>query len=194
MLSSRHPDALEDLAAEIGPRASVGTVLEAAEFGEVVLVAVPFKALAELGRVLGDALAGKVVLDACNPNVRRDGEVAQQVERSGQGSGVYTAQVLSGALVVKAFNTVYFQTLRDMAHAQGDPVGVPLASDHPEALEAAAELVRDAGFEPANVGALTNARFFDPGSLVFNTGMRGSELKRTLARIIQQFRPSSGQA
>src|ERR1700753_1875315 len=63
LLSSRHPDELRPLAKRLGPKARSGTPREAASFGDVVLVSVPYKALPELGRDLKTELAGKIVLD-----------------------------------------------------------------------------------------------------------------------------------
>jgi len=51
----------------LGPLASGGTAQEAAAFGEVVLISVPYRALEALGQALQAVLAGKIVLDACNP-------------------------------------------------------------------------------------------------------------------------------
>jgi len=67
MLSSRHPDALRPLAQTLGPLASVGTPAQAAAYGEVVLVSVPYEALPEVGKEVGTALQGKVVLETGNP-------------------------------------------------------------------------------------------------------------------------------
>src|SRR4051794_36229910 len=52
LISSRHPDELKPLAKKLGPKARVGTPREAARFGDVILVSVPYKALPELGRDL----------------------------------------------------------------------------------------------------------------------------------------------
>jgi predicted dinucleotide-binding enzyme len=57
---------------------------------------------------------------------------------------------------------------------------LPLASDDAAALDLAARLVRDAGFEPVVAGPLASARFFDPGTPVYNTGMSGAELAQAL--------------
>src|SRR5207245_4061371 len=59
---------------------------------------------------------------------------------------------------VKAFNTVYFKTLENEAHRKGERVGIPLASDDADALETAAGLVRDAGFDPVIVGSLARGK------------------------------------
>ena len=88
--------------------------------------------------------------------------------------------LLPGARLVRAFNSVYFKTLQTEAHRAGDRVGIPLASDDAAALNLAAGLVRDAGFEPVVVGPLARARSFDPGTPVYNTGMSGADLARAL--------------
>jgi predicted dinucleotide-binding enzyme len=82
---------------------------------------------------------------------------------------------------VKAFNTVYFKALESEAHRDGDRLGIPLASDEREALETAARLVRDAGFDPVIVGALARGKDFEPSTRVYNTGMSGRELRDVFA-------------
>ena len=176
-LSSRHPDSLGPVIAGMGPRASAGTPEEAAAFGEAALLAVPFGALAEIGPRLSPSLAGKVVLDAGNPFPHRDGAAAAEALRSGRGSGRWTADRLPGARVVKAFNTVFFRTLAGEAHRAGDRIGVPLAGDDPAALEVAAGLVRDAGFDPVVVGPLDRAHDLDPDSPVWNKAMSGRAMR-----------------
>jgi predicted dinucleotide-binding enzyme len=82
-----------------------------------------------------------------------------------------------GARWVKAFNTVYFKTLESDAHRDGDRVGIPLASDDAAALDVAAELVRDAGFDPVIVGPLARGKEFEPDTPMYNTGKSGRELR-----------------
>jgi predicted dinucleotide-binding enzyme len=180
LLSSRHPEALEPLVARLGMRAQAGSPEEAAAFGEVVLLAVPFGATAGLGAALAATLRGKVVLDAGNPFGKRDGAAADEVASEGRGSGCWTAKHLPGARVVKAFNTVYFKTLATAQEREGEPVGVPLAGDDEAALAIAEALVRDAGCAPLRVGALARAKDFDPGTPVWNSGLGAAELARRL--------------
>jgi predicted dinucleotide-binding enzyme len=180
LYSSRHPSELRGLVERSGPRARAGSIEEAARFGTAVLLAVPYGALPELGPRIAPLLAGKLVLDAGNPYPQRDGQIATDVLASGQGSGVGTARYLPGVRLVRAFNTVWSRTLEREAHRAGDRVGIPLASDDPAALEEAAALVRDAGFDPVPVGALATAARFDVGTDVYNTGMSGPEVRRRL--------------
>jgi predicted dinucleotide-binding enzyme len=81
---------------------------------------------------------------------------------------------------VKAFNTVYFETLETEAHRDGDRVGIPLAGDDAEALALTAQLVRDAGFDPVLVGALDRGKEFEPDTRVYNTGMSGPQVREAL--------------
>jgi predicted dinucleotide-binding enzyme len=177
---TRHPAALKEIVAELGPRARAGTSADAIGFGPVILLAVPLKATPQLGREFGRQLAGKVVLDATNPYPDRDGELAHEARADGRGSGTWTAEQLRGATIVKAFNTVYFKTLGTEAHRETNRIGIPLAGDDKSALETAAKLVSEAGFDPVIVGALDRSREFDVGTPVYNSGLGGAELRHRL--------------
>src|SRR5206468_2938549 len=72
-VASRHPEALQSLIEGLGARASAGTPLDAATFGDVVLVTVPLKAIPDLARDVAPALSGKIVLDTGNAYEQRDG-------------------------------------------------------------------------------------------------------------------------
>jgi predicted dinucleotide-binding enzyme len=179
-LASRHPENLRPLVEELGKRASAGTPHEAAAFGDVVMLTVPLAGVRDLARDLAPSLAGKVVLDTGNAYEKRDGEAAGEATRHPQGSAGWAAAMFSGARWVKAFNTVYFKVLASEAHREGDRLGIPLASDDAEAMETAARLVRDAGFDPVIVGALARGKEFEPDTRPYNTGMSGRELRDVL--------------
>jgi NAD(P)-dependent dehydrogenase (short-subunit alcohol dehydrogenase family) len=72
-ISSRHPEQLKELAAELGPKARVGTPKEAAAFGQVVLVSVPYAAMPQIGADYAAELAGKIIIDTSNPREQRMG-------------------------------------------------------------------------------------------------------------------------
>src|SRR6185436_1085855 len=179
-VASRHPEDLRELIERLGPRASAGTATDAAAFGQVVMLTVPLKAVPDLSHDLAPLLAGKVVLDTGNAYERRDAEIAKQASAHPQGSAGWAAAKFPGAHWVKAFNSVYFKTLESEAHRSGDRVGIPLASDFPSAMQTAADLVRDAGFDPVIVGALGRGKEFEPDTPPYNTGMSGPELRRLL--------------
>jgi YfiH family protein len=178
MLSSRSGSAGEKASA-LGERVSAGKPARAAEFGEVVVLAIPMRALAELGEDVIGKLEGKVVIDTGNAIVRRDGKVAEEA-LAGGGSGVYTASRLPGARVVKAFNTVYFKDML-VPRKRKKRIAVPLAGAA-DAIGVVEQLVEDAGMAPVVVGPLEAARRFDHGTEVWNQGMTAAELRRALFR------------
>jgi predicted dinucleotide-binding enzyme len=178
LLSSRHPDELKPLAKKLGPKARVGTPREAASFGDVVLVSVPYKALPELGRDLKAELAGKIVLDTCNPYPGRDGDMANEARK--KGTGVASPEFLPGTRLVRAFNAINAGSLADEAHRKPPRVGIPLAGDDAEALRVAQRLVTDAGFDPVVVGGLARAKDFDVGMPVYTKLLTAAELRKAL--------------
>jgi predicted dinucleotide-binding enzyme len=180
IFSSRHPETLAGLAAEAGPGASSGTIEEALDFGEVILLSIPYGSVAQFGRDHGARIAGKIVVETGNPYASRDGAVADEVLSSGLGTGVWSARWLPGCRLVRGFNSVWDQTLAREAHRPEPRVGVPLASDDAEALEVVAGLVRDAGLDPVVVGPLSRAREFDVGAPVYNSNMSGPEVRQAL--------------
>lgn len=178
LVSSRHPENLKSLADRLGPLARVGTPADAAAFGDVILVSVPYGAFPQVGRDHADALRGKIVLDPGNPFPARDGPMADEARR--KGTAAASLGYLGRVRLVRAFNTVPASILKTEARRAGERVAVPLASDDAEALEVAARLVRDAGFEPVRVGALARSRAFDAGTAVFGRGLTARELRRGL--------------
>jgi len=173
---TRHPEQLAPLAAELG--ASAGTPEESVAFAEVVLLAVPLKAVPDLAR--SARFSGTVVLDAINAYSQRDGKLAEDALAQAGGSSAWIAEKLAGARVVKAFNSVNFATLASEAHRRGDRVAIPLAGDDADAVRVAEQLVRDAGFDPVAVGKLAEGERFQPGTKVYNTGMSANDVRRAL--------------
>jgi 8-hydroxy-5-deazaflavin:NADPH oxidoreductase len=168
MFSSRHPDTLKGLVDELGPLARAGTVAEAVEFGDVVMVVVPYTAMEQIGKDYGNALAKKVlVIDVSNPIARSDGaELVQWVDEQG-GAGLATAKLLPGAHIVRAFNAINYDKLSADAHRQGELVGVPIAGDDPHAIDIASSLIREIGFDPVVIGGLAMGKYLGfPGTLL----------------------------
>jgi len=180
-LATRHPGELQPLVASLGSRAEAATPAEAASFGEVVTLTVPLQAVPDLARDLGSSLVGKVVIDTGNAYEKRDGQAARVATAHSQGSAGWAAAMFPGSRWVKAFNTVYFKTLASEAHRAGDRVGIPLAGDDTHAVETAAWLVQDAGFDPVIVGPLARGKEFEPDTPSYNTGMSGRDLRNVLS-------------
>jgi len=163
MFSSRHLEDDRALAARLGGKARAGTPQEAAAFGEILLVAVPYRALPQVGRDLAAQLKDKPVIDACNPFVHRDGEIATWARN--KGAGLASAELLPGARLVRAFNAISYARLPDIAsHSEGERPGMPMAGNDAAAIALASRLVRDAGFEPVLVGDLAFGKHLIPGT------------------------------
>lgn len=180
LMSSRHPEELRPLATSLGARARVGTPKEAAAFGEVVLVSVPYAAIPEIGRDNAAALKGKVVLDTSNPVEDRDGAMALAAQK--KGAGVATAEFLPGARVVRAFNCIPAASLANNANRKPERIAIPIGGDDAQALAVAERLVREAGFDPVVVGSLAQTRQFDLGNPLASRQFTAAELRKALAR------------
>jgi 8-hydroxy-5-deazaflavin:NADPH oxidoreductase len=178
MFSARNLDEVKKLADSLGPKASAGTPEQAAAFGEVLFFSVPYAALPQLGKDLAGQIKGKVVLDSCNPITPRDGEMAKAAQA--KGAGIASAEYLPGARIVRAFNSVGYNSLRSEAHRAGEKIAIPLAGDDEAALKIAAKLVKDAGFEPVIVGPLARGKEFDVGTAVFGKALAAREPRRSL--------------
>lgn len=181
MFSSRDIANDRRLAAEVGHGARAGTPQEAAAFGDVLVFAVPYGALPELGTTLGSALQGKVVIDACNPFPQRDGGIAD--EAIAEGAGLTSARLLQGARIVRAFNAVGAARM-GAVHQDPGKVGMPIAGDDREALEIASRLVRDIGFVPVVVGGLPMGKFLRPG-----TPLAGERAPEEIPPIVATLSP-----
>jgi predicted dinucleotide-binding enzyme len=189
-VASRHLDELRPLVAQLGARGSAGTPVDAAAFGEVVMLTVPLKAVPDLARDLAPILNGKIVLDTGNASERRDAVLAREASAHPLGSAGWAAAMFPGARWVKAFNSVYFKTLQSEAHRPGDRVGIPLASDDAGALDTAAALVRDAGFDLVIVGPLVRGKEFEPNTPAYDTGMSGRALRDLLRQTAPVEQPA----
>jgi 8-hydroxy-5-deazaflavin:NADPH oxidoreductase len=177
-VSSRHPEELQALVAEIGSHARAGTPREAAAFGTVILVSVPYSAMPQLGEDLRAELAGKVILDTSNPVVARDGDMAIAAQK--KGAGIATAEFLHSSRVVRAFNCIPAASLANEANRKPERLAIPIGSDDPEALKIAQQLVSDAGFDSVVVGSLAQTRQFDLGQPLATGQLTAAEYRKKM--------------
>jgi hypothetical protein len=151
--NSRGPETLADLVAELGDRATAGTRDEAATKGDLVVVTTP---LAAIPSIPAEALAGKVVIDTNNYYPQRDGQITELDEETTTVSELLQDQ-LPESHVVKAFNHI---AAADLTTA-GSPSGTVgrraliVAGDDQEARKAVADLIDEFGFEPVDIGRLS---------------------------------------
>jgi predicted dinucleotide-binding enzyme len=177
--SSRHPEELKEIVTNLGNLAQTGTVDHAIGFGDVLLIAVPYGAIPQIGKDHAAAMEGKVVLDACNAVPARDGAIVEEVEQNG--IGVTSQKYLPGTRIVRAFNTMSYMIFNREANRPDPKLAIPIAGDDPQAVQVASGLVRDAGFDPVIVGKLTDARRFQRGAPGYGQPVSAAELRQKLS-------------
>ena len=178
MFSSRHPEELKPLVDRLGPLARAGTVKQALDFGDVMLMAVPYGVYGQIGRDYAKEFIGKIVLDAGNAVLARDGEIGKEAREVGV--GITTAKYLAGARIVRALNIMGAGRLTSNSHRPGEAMAIPIAGDDSEAIKVATKLVRDAGFEPVLVGNLERSRLFAQGGPLYGQEISAKEMQERL--------------
>ena len=178
--NSRGPESLKDLIDELGPTASAGTVSEAAEASEVVVIAIPWRATDSLPAP--KSVAGKIVIDAMNPY-----QAGGEVDFGDSTSSEETAKRLPGARLVKAFNTTWYKHLADNGRVDlpvDERHAIFLASDDVEAKSVVSSLIESIGFAPVDTGTLrTGGRRQRVGSPIYNVPMTGSKAREIVAAL-----------
>ena len=175
--NSRGPESLASLVATLGSHVTAMTVEGAAQFGEVVLLATPWRTPEALPSP--KLLAGKIVIDAMN-HYTSTGNV-QDLGNSTSSEEV--AKRLPGTRIVKAFNTMYFETLRTGGKTeQKDRLVLFVAGDDAEAKAVVSKLIEDIGFAPVDTGSLhEGGRLQQPGSPIYNKPLTVEQAQKLLA-------------
>jgi 8-hydroxy-5-deazaflavin:NADPH oxidoreductase len=150
-LSGRDPSKLEPLAAELGDDADVGTPAEAAEFGEVVVFAVPWDGFDDAVASAAD-LVGKIVIDTTNQYG------SAEMPPEGQTAATFHAAKIEGALYTKSFNTLTSAFQTEVAfRPEADRVVQWVCGDDAVAKQVVMGLIADAGYAPVDLGTNTDA-------------------------------------
>jgi 8-hydroxy-5-deazaflavin:NADPH oxidoreductase len=171
--AARHATRSRALAAELGERAHTASVADAVAGAEVVLVAVPGPAVTDALQAAGP-LDGRIVIDAANWLVR--GVFGQQ-----QLSLRSLADAFPRARWVRAFNSLSVGVMADDNHRE--PPWVLFLSGDEEAKPVVAQLIRDAGFDPVDLGGTDDSQLQDPGSALWTHTLTRDEATALLARI-----------
>jgi len=181
--NSRGPESLAELVSELGPNVRAGTVDDAARASEVVLIAVPLRAYPDLP---AEAFAGKVVIDANNYYPQRDGRIPE-LDSEETTSTELLARHLTGARVVKSFNTMNFRPLGSEGRpdaSRAERLAMYLAGDDEAAKEVVAGLIEQVGFAPVDTGSLhEGGARQQPGSPVYNNPMPAEEAEATVTSL-----------
>ncbi len=140
---------------------TAGGAKDAAAWGDVVILAVPFGAVDAVIAEIGSAVGGKIVVDATNA-LNQQRQLAVGFTTSGAEE---LQKKLARAAVVKAFNTVFAETMSD-GKVGNKPLALFVAGDDAKARQAVMQLGRDIGFDPVDAGGLSNARYLEPMALL----------------------------
>jgi len=174
------PRSLDEKARELGLHACPMTVDEAARHGDVVIVSIP---LGDYRSVPPEPLRGKIVVDTENYYPQRDGHFAE-LDEDRTTSTELLRDHLPDARVVKSFNAVRWDTLRDAGKPSGEAgrIAMPLAGDDTEAKRIVAGLIDQIGFDPVDVGDLAHGgRRIQPGTPAYVAHVDAEEMRRRLA-------------
>jgi predicted dinucleotide-binding enzyme len=177
--NSRGPDTIRELAADVG--ATAVTVAEAARRGEIVIVTIPQRAVADLSKELFAGVpADVVVIDTGNYYPSRDGSIPAIDE--GQPESAWVAEHL-GRPVIKAFNNIYFTSLLEKGTPKGTTgrIALPVAGDPPEARAKVLRLVDELGFDPVDAGSIEESWRQQPGTPCYTKDLEAPRLKEALA-------------
>jgi predicted dinucleotide-binding enzyme len=178
--NSRGAETLKDLAAEIGERARAASIEDAAKFGEIVFISIPFGKYKTLPAEIFD---GKIVVDSNNYYPDRDGNFSE-LDNNQTTSSEMLAGHLKGAKIVKGFNTIWFEHLK----TQGDkdlPTderrAIFIAGDDAEAKATIAKLIEEIGFAAVDTGGLSDGGATQqPGTAIYNRNLTQSEAQAIL--------------
>jgi len=177
--NSSGPETLGDLVAELGPKAKAATAVDAAEAGDLAIVAVP---IAGVEALPVEPLGGKVVLTTCNYFVKRDGPIAE-IDSGEVTVPEYLQARLPTSKVVRAFNHLDAAAIA----SDGTPAGTPnrralgYAGDDPAAKTLTADLYEEFGFDAIDVGGLGDAWRLDVDQPAFVVRQNAHELRANLA-------------
>ena len=169
-VGSRDPERGCERAAKVGA-AFGGSCAAAAVDAEAIILAVPWHSVPRTLDTLGD-LENVILVDTTNPFV--EGSATDLCELPGPSGAELIQEMARDARVVKAWNHLYAGLLRRSVDIDGSKPTIFIAGDDSEAKELVAGLVFDTGYEPADAGELSSARYLEPLAALMTTLDRNS--------------------
>jgi 8-hydroxy-5-deazaflavin:NADPH oxidoreductase len=181
-LSSRDPSKLEPLAEEIGDAATVGTPAEAAEFGEVVVIAVPWDGFDDAVESAG-SLDGKIVIDTTNQYG------SSEMPAEGQTAASFHATRVGEARYTKSFNTLTSSFQAEAAfRPEPERVVQWVCGDDVAAKQVVMGLIADAGYAPVDLSRNEDAAVMEaprrPGA-VYGEEYRLPDARKVVEAVME---------
>jgi 8-hydroxy-5-deazaflavin:NADPH oxidoreductase len=166
MLGSREPGKLVSWVRESGKDASAGTLSEAANFGELVVLAVHgTKSVDAIQQAGVDNFNGKIVIDATNP-LDMSRSLPRLVGGLGSSGGELNQRALPAAFVVKAFNTVGHAHFYKPEFAGGPP-DMFLCGENEDAKQHVSRICKDFGWNPIDVGGVGASHYLEATCMIW---------------------------
>ena len=182
--NSRGPESLTSLVNSIGANIKAKTVEDAIKFGEIILLAIPWRKRQEL-LPASELFDGKIVIDAMNP-YSENFEI-MDLGNSTSSSEEVLKQIPSSSRLVKAFNTIYYEHLRTKGNpnlSKEDRFAIFVAGDDSNAKATVSKLIEDIGFAAVDTGSLREGgKKQQPGSPIYNNPMTAKVAHERLAEI-----------
>jgi 8-hydroxy-5-deazaflavin:NADPH oxidoreductase len=165
--NSRCPETLTDTVAQLGPRAAAATSEQAAAAGDIIVVTVPVKAFPDLPAA---PLAGKTIIDTCNYGPERDGHIPE-LDTNALTSSELLLRYIPDAMLVKAFNNIYYKHLLSLARPAGaaDRSYLPIAGNSERAKAAVSGFIDSIGYNVVDAGPLADSWRQATGTPVWGT-------------------------
>ena len=176
--NSRHPRTLAS--ATVAIRCNIGFAADAAQFGELTLLAVPFFAIPDLDPA---AFAGRIVMDACNYYPGRD-EAVPALDQAATTTSEIVQRQLPDAKIVKAWNAILERDIEPDAAPTGTPGrrALPIAGDDAEAKQRVTALFDDLGYDIVDAGPLAEGWRFERAHPAYCVKLDRAGLQAALVR------------
>lgn len=177
--NSRGPETLKDLVQELGPHARAATSTDAASAGDIVVVTIPLKNIADVPVA---PLAGKIVIDTDNYYPQRDGHIAE-LDHEETTTSELLQRHLPTSKIVKAFNHIYAAALTTDGQAAGTSQrrALAIAGNDAEAKRVVAQLIDRFGFDVVDIGPLSESWRIQRDTPGYGPRRTADELRRDLA-------------
>ncbi|HEX3786718.1 MAG TPA: NAD(P)-binding domain-containing protein [Pseudonocardiaceae bacterium] len=165
--NARGPETLTDTVAQLGPRAAAATSEQAAAAGDIIVVTVPVTAFPNLPAA---PLAGKTIIDTCNYGPERDGHIPE-LDSSALTSSELLLRYIPDAMLVKAFNNIYYKHLLSLARPAGaaDRSYLPIAGNSERAKAAVSGFIDSIGYNVVDAEPLADSWRQATGTPVWGT-------------------------
>jgi predicted dinucleotide-binding enzyme len=169
MLGTRYPDKkeLSSWKKEAGSKGFIGTTTEAADFGEIVILAIAWHAAENVLSQIRPEAAGKIVIDVTNPLQFNDDQPPTLKVGHDISGGELVQQSLPDSHVVKTLNTINHTNMVNPSYKKGTPT-MFLCGNNESAKQHTIELLNDLGWKDCvDIGEIDKSQILEPLCLLW---------------------------